>query len=176
MAVRGTAADKAKWELSHRYLTGQIARATHRTILMHQLRPDLKLGVEWNPRADEVGLVANWRAVPESKRRPAVIFGTSSDRIGTPEGQSYFMTVSKSLHDETGLPVAPYVSASYSTFENRMLYPFGLNVAIGSQWSAMLINDGVHTHLSATYAWKRFAVTLLAVERKDAGITIGARF
>ena len=176
MAVRGTASDNAKWEVSHRYLTDQIDRATHRTIVMHQLRPNLKFGVEWNPGADEIVVVANWRALSESQRRPAVIFGTSSDRIGTPAGQSYYVTVSKSLHHETRLPVAPYVSASYSTYEKRMLYPFGVNVALGSQWSAMLINDGVHTHLSATYAWSRFAITLLAVERKDAGLTIGARF
>ncbi len=175
MAVRGTA-DGAKWELSHRYLSGQIDRATHRTILMHQLRPNLKLGVEWNPGADEIGIVANWRALSESAKRPAVIFGTSSDRIGTPQGQSYYVTVSKSLHEETRLPIAPYVSASYSSYENRMLYPFGVNVALGTNWSAMLINDGVHTHLSATYAWKRFAVTVLAVERKDLGFTIGTRF
>lgn len=176
MAVRGTASDNAKWEVSHRYLTGQIDRATHRSILIHQLRPNLKLGVEWNPGVDEVGFVANWRAISEARRRPAVIFGTSSDRIGTPEGQSYYVTFSKSLHHETGLPIAPYVSASYSTFENRMLYPFGVNVAIGSHWSAMLINDGVHTHVSGTFAWNRFAITLLAIERKDIGVTIGARF
>src|SRR5687767_6354191 len=108
MAVRGTAFDDAKWEVSHRYLTGQIERATHRTVLMHQLRPALKLGVEWNPRADEVGFVANWRALAETARRPAVIFGTSSDRIGTPGGQSYYVTVSKSLHETTRLPIAPY--------------------------------------------------------------------
>ena len=176
MAVRGTAADNAQWEVSHRYLADQIDRATHRTIVMHQLRPSLKLGIEWNARADEVGLVANWRALSESRHRPAVIFGTSSDRIGTPEGQAYYVTVSRSLHHETGLPVAPYVSASYGTFENRVVFPFGLNVAIGSRWSAMLINDGVHTHLSATFAWNRFAVTILAIERKDPGMTIGARF
>ncbi len=176
MAVRGTAFDDAKWELSHRYLANQIDRATHRTILMHQLRPNLKLGVEWNQGADEIGLVANWRAVSESPRRPAVIFGTSSDRIGTPQGQSYYVTISKSLHHETGLPIAPYAGASYSTHENRMLYPFGLNVALGRHWSAMLMNDGVHTHLSGTYAWNRFALTVLAVERKDLGVTFGARF
>lgn len=143
---------------------------------MHQLRPDLKLGIEWNQRADEVGFVANWRAVSESDRRPAVILGTSSDRIGTPEGQAYFVTVSKSLHHDLGIPIAPYTGASYSTFENRMLYPFGVNVAIGSRWSAMILNDGVHTHLSATYGWGRFAVTVLAIERKDLGITVAARF
>ncbi|HEX2061627.1 MAG TPA: hypothetical protein VHK90_12880, partial [Thermoanaerobaculia bacterium] len=76
MAVRGIA-DAAKWELSHRWLSGQIERATHRTILMHQLRPNLKAGVEWNPGANEVGFVANWRALSESAHRPAVIFGTS---------------------------------------------------------------------------------------------------
>jgi hypothetical protein len=54
--------------------------------------------------------------------------------------------------------------------------PFGVNVALGRSWSAMLINDGVHTHLSATYGWRRFAVTFLAVERKDLGATIGVRF
>ena len=176
MAVRGTAGGNAKWELSHRYLTDQIDRATHRTIVMYQLRSNLKAGVEWNPLADEIGVVANWRAVSESKRRPALIFGTSSDRIGTPEGQSYYATVSKSLQGDIGLPVAPYAGASYSTFENRMLFPFGLNVAIGSRWSAMVMNDGVHTHLSATFAWDRFAATLLAVERKDIGFTLGARF
>lgn len=175
MAVRGIA-DDAKWEVSHRYLTGQIARATHRTVVMHQLRPDLKVGVEWNPRVDEIGLVANWRAVGESARRPAVIFGTSSDRIGTPEGQSYYVTLSKSLHEAIGLPIAPYVSASYSGYEQRMLFPFGVNVAVGRQWSAMLINDGVHTHLSATHAWNRVALTVLAVERRDFGVTVGTRF
>lgn len=176
MAVRGTAADSAKWEISHRYLSGQIERATNRTIVMHQLRPDLKMGLEWNPGADELGIVANWRAIPETTRRPAVIFGTSSDRIGTPDGQSYYVIVSKSLQRETRLPIAPYVSVSYSTHEDRFIYPFGLNVALGPRWSAMLINDGVHTHLSATWAADRFAVTLLAVERKDAGVMIGTRF
>lgn len=176
MAVRGTAIDNAKWEVSHRYVSGQIARATHRTIVMHQLRPDLKFGIEWNARADETGFVANWRALAESRRRPALIFGTSSDRIGTPEGQSYYATLSKSLHHDIGLPLAPYVSVSYSGYENRFVVPFGVNAAFGDRWSAMLMNDGVHTHLAATYSWSRFALTLLAVERKHAGLTIGARF
>lgn len=176
MAVRGTAFDNAKWEVSHRYVTGQIDRATHRTVVTHQLSRNLKIGVEWNQRANEVGFVANWRALSESERRPAIVFGTSSDRIGTPEGQSYFVTMSKSLHHETGLPIAPYVGASYSGYEDRILVPFGLNVALGNHWSALLINDGVHTHLSTTYAWNRFAVTLLAIERKDVGVTVGARF
>ncbi|HEX9986431.1 MAG TPA: hypothetical protein VGF69_24445 [Thermoanaerobaculia bacterium] len=170
MAVRGTA-DDTKWELSHRYVAGVVPRATHRTIVMHQWTPDLKAGIEWNPRVDEAGLVANWRILRETATRPALIAGTSSDRIGTPEGQSYFVTVSKGFGR-----IAPYAGASWSTYEDRLLIPFGLNVGLGDRASAMLINDGVHTHLSATVAWQRFAVTLLAVERKHFGITVGTRF
>jgi hypothetical protein len=120
--------------------------------------------------------VANWRALSETSRRPAVIFGTSSDRIGTPSGQSYFVTASKSLHHDIGIPVAPYVGASWSTYEDRMLFPFGMNVALKPNWTAMMMYDGVHTHLSTTVAWRRIAVTMLAVRRRDFGVTIGTTF
>ncbi|HEX7155129.1 MAG TPA: hypothetical protein VF618_26905 [Thermoanaerobaculia bacterium] len=170
MAIRGIA-DDAKWELSHRWIEGVVPRATHRTIVMHQWTPDLKAGVEWNARAEEVGLVANWRLLRETERGPAIMVGTSSDRIGTPEGQSYYVTLSKAFGR-----VAPYAGASWSTYEDRLLVPFGVNVALRDNLSAMLINDGVHTHLSATFAWNRFAVTALAVERKHLGLTVGARF
>ncbi|HEX6087320.1 MAG TPA: hypothetical protein VF266_22505 [Thermoanaerobaculia bacterium] len=173
MAVRGTASGNEKWELSHRWIEGVIDRATHRTIVMHRITPSLKAGVEWNARANEVGIVANWRALSETRTRPALIFGTSSDRIGTPSGQSYYATVSKSLHP---LPVAPYVGISYSGYEERFLVPFGVNVALPRGFSAMLINDGVHTHLSATYARPRLSLTVLAVERRQMGITLGTSF
>ncbi|MBW3564824.1 MAG: hypothetical protein KY459_08870 [Acidobacteria bacterium] len=175
MGVRGTA-DDTRWELSHRYITDQIPRATHRTIVTHQLHPDLKIGLEWNAQADEIGLVANWRAVSETELRPAVVFGTSSDRIGTPDGQSYFVTVSKSLHHLTDLAIAPYAGASYSEHEDGFIYPFGVNVALGRNWSAMLSNDGVHTHLSSTWSWRRTSLTLLAVRLEDPGLTVGLRF
>lgn len=138
---------------------------------MYRFTRDLKAGVEWNARAHELGLVANWRALGETKSRPAIIFGTSSDRIGTPSGQAYYVTVSKGFDR-----VAPYVGASYSGFEERVVFPFGVNVALPRNFSAMLINDGVHTHLSATYARGRGSVTLLLVERKHAGLTLGFTF
>lgn len=140
-------------------------------MVTHRLTKDLKAGVEWNARANEIGLVANWRALGETKTRPAVVFGTSSDRIGTPSGQAYFVTVSKGFGR-----VAPYVGASYSGYENRMIYPFGVNVSVTDGVSAMLMNDGVHTHLSATYAHRKASLTLLLVERKNVGVTLGVTF
>lgn len=148
-----------------------IDRATHRTVLMHRFGRDFKAGVEWNAQASEVGVVANWRALAETEKRPALIFGTSSDRIGTPSGQSYYATLSKSFSR-----VAPYAGVSWSGYEERLLYPFGLNVALAKGWSAMLMNDGVHTHLSATYSRRNVSLTVLAVERKNLGVTVGMTF
>jgi hypothetical protein len=148
-----------------------IDRATHRTVLTYRIAPDLKAGVEVNERAGEVGVVANWRVLRETQTRPAVVLGTSSDRIGTPSGQAYFVTVSKAFGR-----IAPYAGASYGEFGGEVVFPFGVNVALREGWSAMVMNDGVHTHLSTTYARARWSLTLLAVERKHAGITIGTTF
>lgn len=138
---------------------------------MHRLTPNLKAGIEWNARASEVGLVANWLAVGETERRPALMFGTSSDRIGTPSGQSYYATISKGFGN-----VAPYAGISWSGYEERFVYPFGVNVALPAGWSAMLIHDGVHTHVSATVARRKLSLTLLAVERKHFGVALGTTF
>ncbi len=176
MAVRGTADGERKWEVSHRYLTGQIERATQRTVIMRNVNDRVKVGIEVNALVDEIGFVGNFRALSETDRRPALILGTSSDRIGTPSGQSYFATVSKSLQRETGLPIAPYVGASYSEFESRIIYPFGLNIGIGERTTVLLMNDGVHPHASLTRGFNRFSLTLLAVRLKDFGFTIGTSF
>ena len=148
-----------------------IDRASHRTVVTHRFARDFKAGLEWNAEAREVGIVANWRALGETEARPAVVFGTSSDRIGTPSGQAYFVTISKGFHR-----IAPYIGASYSGYEDRVIYPFGVNLSVSPAVSAMLMNDGVHTHVSATYARGRGAVTLLLVERKNVGITLGMTF
>src|SRR5687767_11141815 len=143
---------------------------------MRQVTRNFRLGLEYNAGVKEIGLVANWRAVAETRTRPALIFGTSSDRIGTPDGQSYYATLSKSLHHVIGLPVSPYVGISYSGYENRFLYPYGVNAALGRHWSAMYLHDGVASHFSATYSWKRYGITLLAVRKRDPGINFSTSF
>jgi len=143
---------------------------------MRQLKPNLRVGLEYNAGAGELGFVGNWRAVAETRSRPALIFGTSSDRIGTPEGQSYFATLSKSLNQSVGLPIAPYLGVSYSGYENKLLYPYGLNVVLGPKWSALYLHDGAASHLAATYNWKQYGVTLLAVRKRKLGINLSTGF
>jgi hypothetical protein len=136
----------------------------------------LRLGLEYNSGASEVNFVGNWRALHETKTRPALIFGTSSDRIGTPYGQAYFATLSKSLQPQIGVPLAPYVGLSYSGFEDRVLFPWGLNASFGQHWNGGIIHDGVRSHLAATYSWQRYSATLLGVGNISGGRDLGVNF
>ena len=177
MAVRGTAAGSTnRWQLSHRYLTEQIPRATNRTVAAYQLFSNLRIGIEINENVPEVNPLVNWLVLGETASRPAVMLGTSSDRIGTPYGQSFYVTVSKSLESLIGLPIAPYAGISFGTYEDEWVIPCGLNVTFLPNWSGMFMYDGVNAHASTTYVWRNFSLTLLLIDLKDFGFSVGAVF
>ena len=148
-----------KWTFGMRVIPGAVPRAQLRTTLTYRVHPRLTAGVEVNPLADEaagtVSPLVNWLAVTETKKRPALIIGTSSDRIGTPEGQSFYATLSKNLRSETGLPIAPYAGIAYSTYEHRWLPLAGLNVHFTQSLSSTVIFDGVRVHALVNYSWGR---------------------
>src|SRR5688572_21039719 len=102
---------------------------------MYRLGSDLSLGVEYNPLASEVGPLVNLRAIDETRNRPALSFGTSSDRIGTPYGRAYYATLSKDLEPHLRLPVSVYASALYGSFDDEFVFPFGATVRLGKQWT-----------------------------------------
>ena len=159
-----------------RWVEGQIDRASLRTTLTYRVVPRLSLGVEYNPLASNFSPLANFLAVTETNTRPAVIFGTSSDRIGTPHGQSFYGTVSKSLVRETGLPIAPYVGAAYGTFEDRLRFIGGGSLGFTEELSALLFFDGVHAHGALNYSFGRHVVTLLLVDGQHPGISYSITF
>jgi hypothetical protein len=138
-----------------RLIPGAIPRASLRTTLTYRLHPRLTAGIEVNPRADvargRVSPLLNWLALSETEKRPALIIGTSSDRIGTPTGQSFYATLSKNLQRESGLPVAPYAGIAYSTFERRWLALAGLNVRLTRSVSSTISFDGVRVHPLINY-------------------------
>jgi hypothetical protein len=150
---------KEKWIFGIRVIPGTVPRASVRTILTYRLHPRLTAGVEVNPRADEAGgrisPLLNWLAFPETERRPALILGTSSDRIGTPDGQSFYATLSKNLKRETGLPIAPYAGVAYGTYEHRWRPLAGLNVYFTKKLSSLVIYDGVRVHPMLNYTHGR---------------------
>lgn len=123
--------------------------------------PSLRLGVEWNPGADEIAPLMNWRAVSETVRRPALMFSTSTDRIGTPDGQSYTATLSKNLVPHGPRPIAPYVGVAWSEHEERLKVLGGILFGINEKWSSLLIWDSENLHPTLTYSTGAHAFTFL---------------
>jgi hypothetical protein len=166
-----------KWTFGVRALSNQIPRASLRTTLTYRLHPRLSLGVEYNPRADDVGLLANFVAVTETERRPALILGTSSDRIGTPRGRSVYATVSKNLSEIARLPIGSYVGVAYSSYERRFLPLAGLTVNWTGDLSSLIIFDGVKVHPTLTYTLgRRHAFTFLLAQGHNPGASYSISF
>lgn len=105
-----------------------------------------------------------------------MILGTSSDRIGTPDGQAYFGTLSKSLERWTGFPFAPYAGVAYGEFEERWRAIGGLRVGYGGGWSSTLIHDGVNFHPTLEYTDGPHVITLLWVDTREVGIAYSLSF
>ena len=104
------------------------------------------------------------------------MFGTSSDRIGTPDGRAYFGTLSKSLKELTGVPLAPYAGLSYGTFDDKLRIIGGLWGSLGKGFSATLIWDGVNLHPTVDYRYGRHTFTLLWVASENPGLAYSIAF
>ena len=124
-----------------------------------------------------MGLLANFVAMIETERRPALILGTSSDRIGTPSGRSFYATISKNLSSELKLPVSAYVGVAYGTYEDRFLPLAGLTVNWRENLSSLVIFDGVKVHPTLTYALgRRHVFTFLLAQSKNPGVSYSISF
>ena len=153
--MSGAGVNDFKWTYGVRVIANQIDRAKWRNTLTYRFHPRFTAGIEYNPLAKKVSPLANLVAITETHKRPALIFGTSSDRIGTPSGQSFYATLSKNLKHHTGLPVAPYVGVAYGTFDDRARAIGGLNINFSERWSSTILFDGVRVHPLLNYTYKR---------------------
>ncbi len=143
-----------------------------RATLIYRWHPRVHFGVEYNPKVGEVHPLLTLIPITETKDRPAVIIGISSDRIGTPEGSSFYITASKDLKHWTGLPIAPYAGIVYGTYEYRWRPIGGLNIRFHSRVTSLIQFDGVKVHPSLTYTFNdTHALTFLMIRGKSPGMT-----
>lgn len=119
-------------------IPGQIDRAKARSTLMWRPHPQVNIGVEYNPYAKEARPLLTLIPIKETEKRPAVIFGFSSDRIGTPKGSSFYLTASKDLSRWTGLPIAPYGGIVYGAYEKKWRPIGGLNIRIRDNLNSLI--------------------------------------
>lgn len=182
MPIRGIGGDGGanRWNLSARWVEGiPVDRAKLRLTATYAFTDDLRVGLEYNPLDDDLGLLANWRVWDETRLRPAFMLGTSSDRIGSSFGRAYFGTFSKDLQRTTGLAVAPYVGTAFGEFEDEWRFLAGLRVRWDPDWSSTHMWDGVNLHhLLDRAVGGRARLGLIVVEQEGdhyAGLTLGAR-
>lgn len=158
--------------LTVRYVDTEIDRPRWRVNAAARVTPRLSLGLEWNPVVKEVSPTFNWIASLETEKHPMVSFGTSSDRIGTPEGnQAYFVTFAKGFGK-----FAPYVSVNYSEFEQGFNFPFGVNIWLHPNWDLLPMHDGRRTHLLLTYKQPNYNISLMMIWMKRPGISVSIGF
>ena len=165
-----------RWTVGVRLLTNQIPRAAVRTTLTYKFHPRIQAGIEYNPRADEVAPIANILLISERENRPALMIGTSSDRIGTPSGQSFYATLSKNLHRETGLPIAPYIGVAYGTYEDRLRPVGGLSIPLNEKFSLLVPFNGVNINPVLTFTHERHSLSLIMVKGRDPGMSYSVTF
>jgi hypothetical protein len=152
----------------------ELERPRWRFTANYSLSPRLQIGIEANPGVDEIGPLLTWFLMTEGERRPALFVGTSSDRIGSPEGtQSYYLTASK---HHPGWPVSAYVSLNYSEWDGGLNFPFGVYVDLGRGFSLQPMYDGQRSHLLLHHNRERYGVSLLWVWLEEAGISFNLRF
>ncbi len=151
-----------------------------RTTLSYRFSPTFSAGIELNPLAPDVGPIANWLVVPESDPWPALIVGTSSDRIGTTHGRAVYATLSKDLEKWTGLPIAPYAGVSYGTFDDEAVAIGGLainwseRISTISQWDGHNLHHVIETSLGES---QLIGLVLTHVDGKyDLGVTYSIAF
>jgi len=166
--VSGAEENNFKWTYGVRVISNQIDRAKWRNTLTYRFHPKLTAGVEYNPLANKLSPIANLVAITETHERPALILGTSSDRIGTPSGQSFYATVSKNLKHHTGLPLAPYVGVAYGTYEDRARIIGGISITV-DDWSSTILFDGVRVHPLVNYTKGRHQFGLILERGRNAG-------
>lgn len=141
---------------------------------MYRVTPRLQVGLEGNIAAEEVGPLLNWIVTPEATNTPMVTFGTSSDRIFSPKGeQAYYVTAAKGIPNT---PLAPYVGLSWSTWEDRLLFTAGMNVALAPEWDLLQMYDGRNSHSLLTYKTERVNYTVMLVRMRHIGFSVGIGF
>ena len=165
-----------RWTFGTRLIDDQIPRATWRTTLTYKFSPTFLAGMEYNPTAGKFSPLANWLLMPENTGRPALMLGTSSDRIGTPSGQSFYLTVSKNVRGEGDPVLAPYLALTYGTYDDKFRVGGGMSIGFTRRLSSMILFDGVHVHPMLNYDYRRHTLSFLLVRGRDPGISYSISF
>ena len=151
-----------------------MERAKWRFTGSYRFHRRFQAGLEFNAAVTEVNPIATLFLFLEGENRPALFLGTSSDRIGSPEGtQAYYATVSKYLR---WIRTSTYASLNYSEWDDGVNYPFGAAVEIGAGFVARYMYDGQRSHALLDYYLGQVGVSLMYVWMETFGVALYGGF
>ncbi len=155
--------------MSGRFVDTELDRPRWRFTLNYRIHHRIQVGIEFNPKAEEISPLFTLFLLTETEKRPALFIGTSSDRIGSPSGkQSYYITVSKYL---PFLHASLYGSLNYSEWDDAFNVPFGVAIELGGGFSVRPMYDGDRTHLLLNYFATHYGVSLMYVWLETLGVS-----
>lgn len=142
----------------------------------------LTLGVEVAPKDDEFNPLVIYRVFDETREGPSLTIGTSTDRIGTPSGRSYWATAGRSFEAALDFPVSAYVGAAWGEFEDELTAIAGLRIdwnrgiSTTSAWDGENLNHSLDVEFED--GWR---VSLLAIDddldnETRVGLSVGRAF
>ena len=139
------------------------------------MHPRLQLGVEFNAIVTEFNPLVILFILTETEKRPALFLGTSSDRIGSPEGeQAYYVTASKYVPK---IRTSGYATLNYSEWDEELNFPFGASAELGAGVVARYMYDGMDSHALLDYfVTESMGVTLMYVWLDTFGVALHGGF
>jgi|TARA_B110000495_G_C22964418_1_gene565521 hypothetical protein len=151
-----------------------LQRPQWRFTANYRVHHRLQIGLELNPKAEEVGPLFTFFLLTESETMPALFIGTSSDRIGSPAGeQAYFATASKYI---PALHASIYGSLNYSEWDSGFNVPLGFGMELGKGFSVRPMYDGDRSHLMLNYFTTQFGISLMYVWLETPGVSFSVGF
>ena len=134
----------------------------------------MQLGLEFNPKVEELGPLFTFFLLTETETAPALFIGTSSDRIGSPAGeQAYYATASKYI---SILRTSFYGSLNFTEWDRGFNCPVGFGVELGKGFSVRPMYDGARSHLLLNYFAAQYGVSLMYVWLETLGIAFFVGF
>lgn len=159
---------------SARYVDTDVERARWRFTANYRVLKGLQLGVEFNATVGELNPLATLFVLTEKERRPALFLGTSSDRIGSPEGaQAYYATAGKLV---PGLGTSAYLSLNYSEWDDGLNVPFGAAQDLGRGFGTRYMYDGERSHALLDHYRGNVGISLMWVWLERFGVALHGGF
>ena len=141
--------------------------------LVHRLREDLQVGIEYGADSDELFPMLNYRLIEATDEHPAVVVGTSSAwPSGEGDGNAYFVSVAQMLSPD----LSGSLSLSFTPDDSSWRVPAYLAYGIKPDLEASLMWDGDDLHPLVTYRTERVSFSFILLGGEDPAISTSFGF